>query len=427
MNFDTQSTCVESPLNNEVADTEKGSQLNVASNNYCCGKKNPESNDDDDDDEEEEDLIQPLHMLDFPILRLQPPYEVLSTILKLLSPEETINFGVFANRDQHFIVDEDEWSVFKNHNVSALELKDAVSWLKLYSIRLNTSKKLARLPLLANSLRINFANEYNAYLTRIISNDLSWISTQAKREEIHAMTSLRLSENCGRMAQPDSIRKIQLPGLERLTSPSVKSIVLKEPSITNDNLGLKTWGSSLILSSRLLRSQRNRYLHGLVLELGSGTGLVGICCCILKFDTTLTDLPQIVPNLESNLKLNNLLGSSENWQGPKIRAEQLDWSNPHTSPIYGEKFDTIVLSDPIYSSHHPQWVVNVLDLFLRNDENSSSVSVLIEIPLRPKFEKERQVLWDLMSEKYEEIECEIEDGFDDFGEMKFCFKKYTRK
>ena len=49
--------------------------------------------------------------------------------------------------------------------------------------------------------------------------------------------------------------------------------------------------------------------------------------------------------------------------------------------------------------------------------------VLVQIPLRPKFENERQVLWDLMEANlYLETEHEIEEGFDDFGEMKFCLR-----
>ena len=54
--------------------------------------------------------------------------------------------------------------------------------------------------------------------------------------------------------------------------------------------------------------------------------------------------------------------------------------------------------------------------------------VLVQIPLRPNFENERQVLWDLMEANlYLETEHEIEGGFDDFGEMKFCFKVFKTK
>ena len=39
--------------------------------------------------------------------------------------------------------------------------------------------------------------------------------------------------------------------------------------LTNDNLGLKTWGSALILSQRLLVHDHTKYLYKSVLELGS--------------------------------------------------------------------------------------------------------------------------------------------------------------
>ena len=54
-----------------------------------------------------------------------------------------------------------------------------------------------------------------------------------------------------------------------------------------------------------------------------------------------------------------------------------------------------MLSDPIYSSKHPYWVVNMINKFLDMDDSNSRV--LIQIPLRPKFEEERQLLWDLLN------------------------------
>lgn len=139
----------------------------------------------------------------------------------------------------------------------------------------------------------------------------------------------------------------------------------------------------------------------------------------MSINTTLTDLPQIVPNLQKNIELNNLEGKSF--------CVELDWSAPESSPVYGKTFATIVVSDPVYSSQHPYWVVRMIDLFLRRNRGSDSDSVLIEVPLRPKFENERQLLWQLMLDRFVEVDSEIEDGYDDFGEMKFCYKRFMRK
>ncbi|KAI5954105.1 rrg1 [Candida margitis] len=363
-----------------------------------------------DECEEEEDALMPLHILDLPMLRLQPPYPVLVTILKLLSPDEVLNFEP-SNRQQN--ANPDEEAIFREKAISSIHLKNALTWLNNSCPRLNASAKLSLVPHLSLALRANFTNEYNAYMTRIVSNELSWMS-EAEKEEVQSLASMRISENCGRMAQPQLKRKIHLANLEKYGR---EYIYLNEPSMTNDNLGLKTWGSSLILGSRLLRvSTGSPFLKEPVLELGSGTGLVGMCCCLMGMVTTLTDLPQIVPNLQTNLKLNNL----ENYS-----CAELDWSAPGSSPVYGKSFSTVVVSDPVYSSQHPHWVVNMISLFLNDDINNNSV--LIEVPLRPSFENERQLLWKLMSDQFVEVESEIEDGYDDFGEMKFCYKRFIRK
>lgn len=386
----------------------KGQQLTPSHCRTSCEEMTLEYN-----EENEDDLI-PLHILDLPMLRLQPPYPVFVAILKLMAPDEVLNFQ--QNRNEHD-VKPDEETIFSEKLVSPVQLENAVSWLVQNCPRLSTLKKLSLVPALSLGLRANSANDYNAYITRIVSNELSWM-TDAERDEIHSLASLRISENCGRMAQPQLKRKIYLSNLEQYDR---QYIYLNEPSMTNDNLGLKTWGSSLILGSRLLRAGKvSSNLGEPVLELGSGTGLVGICCCLMGMETTLTDLPQIVPNLRKNIELNKL--------EDKTTCVELDWSAPERSPVYEKTFATVVVSDPVYSSQHPYWVVNMIEMFLSHSINDDTTpNALIEVPLRPKFENERQLLWDLMLEKFVEVESDIEDGCDDFGDMKFCYKRYIRK
>ncbi|KAG7665329.1 rrg1 [[Candida] subhashii] len=376
---------------------------------------------DETDESDDDSYLQPLHILEFPILQLKPTYEVLITILKLLSLDEIFNFSNSPDSTSTTNTEViNPLSIFEEKNLDIITIDIALEWLSKYCPRFNSYEKLAHLPHLSNSLKKNNTTEYNAYLTRIISNPLSWIHNQDHIHEIHTQASLRISENCGRTAQPEIIRKIVIPNLSKLLNNNEESYIrLKEPSLTSDNLGLKTWGSSLILSNRLINNDDHRkYLHGNVLELGSGTGLVGMICSILKYNTILTDLKEIIPNLKTNLKLNNL----------DAKAYELDWSNPKSFlDIHGQdkKFDTIVISDPIYSSQHPYWVVDMINQFLSKEPGSR---VLIQIPLRPKYEQERQLLWDLLRDNTNLIqrEHEIEDGFDDFGEMKFCFKLYSK-
>lgn len=339
-----------------------------------------------------------LHIHDLPLLAMKPPAGVLETFLLLLAPDAVCNFAPAQALSAETEV------VFAEKKVDHL-VDSTLEWLR-WNSRFPTRFLLASVSLLAETLRHSFPQDYNSWLTRIIASDLAWTEPDADR--LKALASLRLAENCGRTAQPELLRNIVIPQLE-------PKIVLKEPSLTADNLGLKTWGSSFVLGSRLARHPE--YLQGLVLELGAGTGLVGMVACLLGFRTMLTDLAEILPNLTDNVELNHITNAS---------VDVLDWSDPASflhkhGPV---KYTTVILSDPLYSSKHPVWIVDMLNTFLSSAE---SARVLLQVPLRRSFEKERDHLWRLLLQNGYVVEEEAyEDGYDDFGEIQFCFKKLVR-
>ncbi|KAI7278397.1 hypothetical protein KC345_g6014 [Hortaea werneckii] len=160
----------------------------------------------------------------------------------------------------------------------------------------------------------------------------------------------------------------------------VLSIHLHEPALTADNLGLKTWASSYLLAKRLvlLRSDNDEsdttatttnplappLLPTLppdaeILELGSGTGLVGMAAArVLQRKVWLTDLEEIVGNLERNVRgnwkvvagLSRESGSDgkEVDEGNEAEVEQmmrrermetavLDWSDPLNVGVPGRR------------------------------------------------------------------------------------------
>lgn len=330
---------------------------------------------------------------------MKPPAHVLETFLRLLAPDAVCNFAPTET------LSADADAVFAEKNVDHL-VTPTLEWLQ-WNLRFPTPFLLASVSILAETLRRSFPQDYNSWLTRIIASELSWTGESA--EGLKAMASLRLAENCGRTAQPELLRNIDIPHLG-------PKIVLKEPSLTADNLGLKTWGSSFILGSRLARHPA--YLQGLVLELGAGTGLVGMVACVLGFPSMLTDLGEIVPNLTDNVDLNRITNAT---------VDVLDWSEPSAFlHKYGPvKYTTVILSDPLYSSKHPVWIVEMLNTFLSPER---AARVLLQVPLRRCFEKERDHLWRLLLENGYVVEEEAyEDGYDDFGEIQFCFKKLVRK
>lgn len=84
------------------------------------------------------------------------------------------------------------------------------------------------------------------------------------------------------------------------------------------------------------------------LELGSGTGVLGLGLAMLCPDThiTLSDLPETVLKLEQNLQLNanNLFNEKR-----IIRTESLDWADSDLSLNYGAIVAADVVYDPVLS------------------------------------------------------------------------------
>ncbi|KAI9769888.1 MAG: hypothetical protein M1835_006646 [Candelina submexicana] len=257
------------------------------------------------------------------------------------------------------------------------------------------------------------------YLTTIISSPLQWIGDDNVKEKIWERASVRLSERSGRTAMPAMSRTFSIP-----TSVSFIDIVLHEPSLTADNLGLKTWGSSYLLAKRLhllsvpesIMLQRPR-----VLELGSGTGLVGItAAAVWGLPVHLTDLPDIVPNLEHNVQENQGVITQT---GGSATTAVLDWSDSGDFSDPQEcaeeplrnigQFPIILAADPLYSPQHPQLLVQTIKKWLSIREDAR---VIVELPLRgaytpeiKEFQEKMRVLGLMVIDQGEET------GYDDWG------------
>lgn len=121
-------------------------------------------------------------------------------------------------------------------------------------------------------------------------------------------------------------------GREDVTSPSFE-LTIREPPLTGDSLGLKTWGSSYVLAQHLPRlgstSLFRLFDESLgqprppVLELGSGTGLLGLAAAALwRVHVVLSDLPEIMPNLRHNVETNRAVVEST---GGSLDCGALTW------------------------------------------------------------------------------------------------------
>ncbi|EEH38821.1 rapid response to glucose protein [Paracoccidioides lutzii Pb01] len=228
------------------------------------------------------------------------------------------------------------------------------------------------------------------YLTSIIASALSWIESDKLREAIWDAASARLCERSGRTAMPAISRVFTIP----TTQDTTFQLTLHEPSLTSDNLGMKTWVSSYLLAKRLhtlippsflnsSRQKNNRPLRAL--ELGAGTGLVGLSFAAICGSLALihlTDLDAIVPNLAHNVELNKELLDST---GATATTGVLDWSlemDLRSEPSDSERYDAILAADPLYSSDHPQWLVQTIRRRLHPGSGSRAV---VEMPLRDAY------------------------------------------
>lgn len=253
-----------------------------------------------------------------------------------------------------------------------------------------------------------------AYLTKIVSSSLKWIEDDQIKEKIWETASERLSERSGRTGRGDLTRKFGIPLDD--SGKNVLEIVLHEPALQADNLGLKTWASSYLLAKRLLllrQSLPKIDVWDTILELGSGTGLVGLAAAaILEARVLLTDLPEIVPNLERNAASN--AEAIATYCG-SIETCILDWSRPEETSVAPAQasFPLILAADPIYSTDHPRLLVQAIEYHLARVRYAR---VVIELPLRGAYAAERQDLRNRLHSLGLEVVDEGEEiGYDDWS------------
>jgi predicted nicotinamide N-methyase len=270
-----------------------------------------------------------------------------------------------------------------------------------------------------------------AYLTKIVANPLAWIADDAEKELIWETAAQRLSERSGRTGMGSISRTFEIPLHQPMNEkpsaanddiPESLSITLYEPAMSEDNLGLKTWAASYLLAKRLplLRHHITNLDSNMpILELGAGTGLVGLAAAaVFSHPVLLTDLPAILPNLERNV-----VGNSHTLtiHGGSAQAAVLDWSEPaalncgnSSDPKRPHSFQVILSADPIYSPSHPKMLVDTIDRLL---SRTAEARVVIELPLREAYRAERQDLKDrLILVGLDILEEGEESGFDDWVE-----------
>jgi len=138
------------------------------------------------------------------------------------------------------------------------------------------------------------------------------------------------------------------------------------------------------------------------LELGAGTGLVGLTLAKLLESTGIeaeiiaTDFyPSVLANLQSNIAANPVHPSSL----ISMSSHFLDWSTFPTldapPPPFNSTFDVILGADIVYEASHALWIKSCLRTLLRRPTTLSALPPAIfhlVIPLRPTYAMESRTI-----------------------------------
>lgn len=146
------------------------------------------------------------------------------------------------------------------------------------------------------------------------------------------------------------------------------------------SVGAQTWGGACLLADLIVQSPSDFGLgaaHGRplrVLELGSGTGLVGLTVGkLLQSKRTATELvltdyhPTVLENLRSNTAVNFPAEGSP----VAVSVHRLDWSSfsssppLHLSPSFDTPFDIIFGADIVYELEHATWIKSCVEALMR--------------------------------------------------------------
>ncbi|XP_077582680.1 EEF1A lysine methyltransferase 3-like [Stigmatopora nigra] len=138
---------------------------------------------------------------------------------------------------------------------------------------------------------------------------------------------------------------------------------LKITQIFGANLGVAApvWESAIRLC-RYFEKQRVELRGRRVIELGAGTGIVGIVAARLGANVTLTDLPVTLPPLEANVCANM---PSSGWPASPPTVLPLSWGEDHTK--FPSDWDLVVGADIVYLPEtYPRLVDTLAHLCKKN-------------------------------------------------------------
>jgi hypothetical protein len=199
-----------------------------------------------------------------------------------------------------------------------------------------------------------------------------------------------------------------------LSSTENVTFQIAEPAISAQGLSLQTWTSSYLLA-KLLHTLEDVQIPTItiekivpVLELGAGTGLVGLTAAMTwRVPVVLTDLEPIVPGLAHNIALNQTaLQSRNDGTYATVTCGSLDWNEPSKLSLYTDgcydpasanysKASIVLAADTVYSAEHPRLLTDTICKWLAPDSTSRCI---IMYPMRVAYLDQIRHLWLLLEE-----------------------------
>ncbi|OAA49700.1 hypothetical protein ISF_09403 [Cordyceps fumosorosea ARSEF 2679] len=263
------------------------------------------------------------------------------------------------------------------------------------------------------------------YLASVVRSPLTWLTDDAQREAVWAAAARCVSERCGRMAVGDLVRRWLFAPPDAAAGESFE-LVIREPAVAGAaGLGFKTWASAYVLARELPRLSASSALFPLfdeslgqsppaVLELGAGTGLLGLAAAALwAAPVTLSDLPDVVHNLRHNVAANERVVAA---RGGLVRVGCLTWGGEEDAArsdqeLFGQpfQFPIVLAADALYNDDHPELLASAIS---RNLALGPEARALIMSPMRDNvtlhlIDKFKQMMLDLKPP----LVCEEEDEF----------------
>ncbi|KAG6621266.1 putative N2,N2-dimethylguanosine tRNA methyltransferase [Phytophthora cinnamomi] len=145
--------------------------------------------------------------------------------------------------------------------------------------------------------------------------------------------------------------------------------------------GLTTWDGSVVLAKYLEHQRRGDIAGSRVVELGAGTGLVGISAALLGArQVILTDLDYVVDNLAKNVaETMKLAVDAGKPVDSDVSTRMLDWFNPPTD--LGD-IDFLLASDVVWVEELIPPLVATFDTLLRH--SAAETRILMSYQKRSK-------------------------------------------